>query len=133
MKLWLITALLFSAVPQATQRVDTSFERLAQVEIFAFGGVGFAGVTSSGENDYRDILARPSALGDFEKLYSSGNPQAKCYALVGIRKLSLQRFKELANSLHSSKEHVATMQGCIARQQFLGDIVKQIESGNYSR
>ena len=108
MKLWLITALLFSAFPQATQPVDATFERLAKVELFAFGGVGYAGVMSPGEKDYRAILARSSAMADLERLYSSGNLQAKCYALVGIRKLNPQRFKELAESLRSSKEQVGT-------------------------
>jgi hypothetical protein len=132
MKLWLITALLVSAVPQATQPVDTAFERLAKVELFAFGGVGYAGVTSPGEKDYRAILARPSAMVDFERLYSSGNLQAKCYALVGIRKLNPQRSKDLAQSLLTSKEPVGTMHGCIISQEPLGAIIKQIESGKYS-
>jgi hypothetical protein len=133
MKLWLITALLFSAIPQAAQPVDTVFARLSSVEIFAFGGVGYAGVTSSGEKDYRVILARPSAMADFERLYASGNLQAKCYALVGFRKLNPQRFKELAQPLRSSKEEVETMHGCIISQELLGAIIKQIESGRYSR
>ena len=133
MNLLLIMAWLVTAVPQAVQPVDTTFERLAKVERFAFGPVGFAGVTSSGEEDYRAILARPSAMADFERLLSSGNLQAKCYALVGIRKLSPQRFKELARSLRSSKEQVATMQGCIIFRVVLGDVIKQIDAGKYSR
>ena len=133
MKLWLITALLFSAVPQATQSVDPVYEHLAKVGIFAFGGVGFAGVTSSGEKDYRAILARPSAMGDFERIYSSGNLQAKCYALVGIRKLNAKRFKELVQPLRSSKEQVATMHGCVIDGELLGAIIRQIETGKYSR
>jgi hypothetical protein len=129
----LITVLLVTAIPQAVQPVETTFERLAKVERFAFGPVGYAGVTSSGEKDYRAMLARPSAMADFERLFSSGNLQAKCYALVGIRKLSPQRFKELAQSLRSSKEKVATMQGCIVFRVLLGDVIKEIDTGQYSR
>jgi hypothetical protein len=133
MKLWIITALLFSAAAQSAQSVDTAFERLAKVGIFAFGGIGYAGVTSSGEKDYRAILARPSAMADFEKLYLSSSPQAKCYALVGIRKLNPQRFEELTESLRGSKEKVTTMHGCIVSSEPLGAVIKQIESGEYSR
>jgi hypothetical protein len=133
MILWVITALLFSAFPQATQPVDATFERLAKVERFAFGGVGYAGVISPGEKDYRVILARPSALADFERLYLSGNLQAKCYALVAIRKLNPQRFKELTQSSRTLKEQVATVHGCIISQEPLGDIIREIESGKYSR
>jgi hypothetical protein len=133
MRFWLITALFFWAIPQATQPVDTTLEHFAKVEIFAFGGVGYSGATSLGEKDYRAILARSSAIADFERIYSSGNLQAKCYALVGLRKLNPQRFKDLAQSLRNSKEQVATMHGCIIGQETLGAIIKQIESGKYSR
>ena len=129
----LITALFVTGVPQAVQPVDTAFERLAKVERFAFGPVGYAGVTSSGEKDYRAVLARPSAMAEFERLFSSGNIPGKCYALVGIRKLSSQRFKELSQSLRSSKKQVTTMQGCIIFRVLLGDVIKQIDAGKYSR
>src|SRR5713226_2792943 len=123
MKLWVITALLFSAFPQATQTVDTTFERLVNVERFAFGRTGFAAVISQGEKDYKLILSRPSAMADFERIYSLGNLQAKCYALVAIRRLNPQRFKELAQSLRSSKEQVVTMRGCIVSREPLGAII----------
>ncbi len=131
MKLWIIGALLFSGIPQATQTIDTAFERLVKVEKFAFGPTGFVGVTSQGEKDYEIILSRPSAMADFERLYSLGNLPAKCYALVGLRRLNPQRFKDLAQSLRSSKEQVVTMRGCIIFHEPLGTVIKQIESGKY--
>ena len=132
MKSWLIVALLFSVVPQTTQPVDTVLERLAKVQLFAFGGVGYAGVMSSGEKDYRILLSRTSAMADFEKLYSQGNVQAKCYALVGIEKLNPARFRELAGPSHTSKEKVGTMYGCITfTDETFVDIIRKIESGEY--
>ena len=128
-----ISALLFSGIPQTTQTVDTTFERLVKIEKFAFGPTGFVGAISLGEKDYKIILARPSAMADFERLYLLGNLPAKCYALVGIRRLNPQRFKELAQPLNSSKEHVVTMRGCIVSHESLGAVLKQIESGKYSR
>lgn len=93
--------------------------------------MGFSGATSPGEKDYKAILSRPSAMADFDSLYSSGNIMAKCYALVGIRRLSPRRFRELARTLHYSKEQVVTMHGCIMSQEPLSVIIKQIESGIY--
>jgi hypothetical protein len=90
-------------------------------------------VISDGEQDYRSILARDSALADFEKLYSQGNLPAKCYALVGIKKLNPARFKELARRLRTSNDKVATMHGCILSDEAFADVVRQIESGQYSR
>ena len=133
MNAWFMTILLLIAIPQTVQKADTAVERLTRVERFVFGGVGIAGVISSGEEDYRAILARPSATADFERLFSTGNIQARCYALVGIRKLNPERFKELKQSLRNSNKQVATMKGCIVSHEPLEDVIKQIDAGRYSR
>ena len=133
MELWLIAALLFLSVPQTAQPVDSVRERLANVGFFAFGGVGYAGTISSGEKDFKIILSRTSAMADFEKLYSEGNLQAKCYALVGIHKLNPARSKELMRPMRGSREMVATMEGCILSKEAMGEIIKEIESGRYVR
>jgi len=44
--------------------------RLAKVEIFAFGRVGYAGITSQEETDYWVILSHPSAAADLELLFA---------------------------------------------------------------
>ena len=131
MKLLVVAAMLLGTVAQSAQPVDETFERLAKVEIFAFGPVGYAGTTSTGEKDYKVVLSRPTALADFERLYSSGNAMAKAYALVGIRNLSPERFRVLAEPMRNSKEQVATMHGCIVSRESFGAVVKQIESGRY--
>ena len=132
MRMWVISALLLFPTSQVAQAVDAAFQRLTKVGLFAFSGVGFAGATSPGEKDYKVILSRPSAMADFERLYSSGNVMAKCYALVAMRRLSPRRFRELAQPLHNSKEGVATMHGCIMSREPLGVIINQIELGSYS-
>ena len=83
--LWLVVlCLVIAGVARSAESSNAIVDCLAKVDLFAFGGVGFAGVISSGEKDYR-LLLSSSAEADFEKLLASGNPQAKCYALVGIR------------------------------------------------
>jgi hypothetical protein len=130
MKLWLIIGLFFAAVPQTTQP-DVVLERFAKVQRFAFGPTGYAGAISTGERDYRIVLARSSAQPDFERLFAEGNVQAKSYALVGIHKLNPIRFRELARVSNSSKEIVATMKGCIVSHERFTSIIKRIESGTY--
>ena len=96
---WSIGAalLLYAVVPRADDAVDAAVRRLAKVETFAFGGTGYAGVTSKGEIDFRLLVSQPPqvALAAFEKLYAAGNPQGKSYALSGFKKLDPRRFKEL--------------------------------------
>jgi hypothetical protein len=132
MKLSIIAAVLIAtATVQAGEPSDSTFERITKVHRFAFGGIGIAGITSEGERDYRLILARPSATADFERLLSVGNPQAKSYALVGIRALSPTRFNELSHSLRDSKEEVLTQRGCLAFRESLAAVLKRIEAGEY--
>jgi hypothetical protein len=118
-------------VPAEQTTKDTALDRLATVGQFAFGPTGNAGVISLGEKDYRTVLATSTALADFEKLFAEGNVQAKCYALVGIRKLDPSRFKHLAQPLTESSETVTTMHGCIVSHSPVAEVLQQIAAGKY--
>jgi len=129
---WIIAvSLLTASMATAEESFSTIFDRLAKVEIFAFGPVGYAGRISQGEKDFRSILARSSVV-DFEKLYRTGNIQAKFYALIGIRKLSPERYDEFARPLRTSKEEVETAHGCIVGKEPVADVIKQIDATNMS-
>jgi hypothetical protein len=84
--------------------------RLSKVERFAIGGVGFAGMMSQGEKDYRSIMGSDSALDGMRELYRTGNLQAKAYALLGIHALDHKAFGSMSseakglNSITSSSE-----------------------------
>jgi hypothetical protein len=134
MKSLVICVMLLAAVASNSQEsTDPAFDRLAKVNRFAFGGIGIAGTTSQGEKDYKLILSRPTALADFERLFSVGSGEARCYALVGIRELDLDRFKELSRYLYDSKEKVVTQAGCVQGRELLSTVLKQIEAGQYSK
>jgi hypothetical protein len=88
--------------------------------------VGFAGTVSQGQKDYEAILLLPSAKADFEKILTSGNPQAKAYALNGICRLDPIRFSVLAEQLRTQTTKVLTAHGCILGMETLGSIVQGI-------
>jgi len=117
----------------ANDSIDAAVNRLSTIERFAFGGVGFAGVTSKGEIDFKLVLAQPrlTALNAFEKLYTIGNPQGKSYALAGLKKLVPQRFTELAKASEKSPDVVEVMRGCIVSHEPLHDVAKQIAQGKF--
>jgi hypothetical protein len=127
----LATVIVTVAIAHAGDSDDPVLGRLAKVGRFAFGGTGFAGVISRGERDFRRIQVRPSAEADFEKLLAVGNPQAKAYALVGLRHLDTKRFKQLSASLRGSTEEVVTQHGCIVSQESFGTILKNIDAGAF--
>ena len=128
---WLLTALMLlsSTATLADDSVSSAIKRLSTVESFAFGGVGYAGVISKGEIDFKFILAQPqsTALDAFETLYRTGNPQSKAYALAGIKQLNPARFREILGSLENSGEEVQVMRGCIVSQESLLAVAKQID------
>lgn len=117
----------------ADEQLDVAMKRLNTVKTFAFGGVGIAGMTSKGETDFKVVFSQPQpiALAAFEKLYATGNPQAKSYALFGIKKLSPNRFKELLKTAKASTDKVQVMRGCIISQESLREIAKQIDNDKF--
>lgn len=110
---------------------DKTLEALLKVPQFAFGGVGFSGLTSEGEKDYNEILTRPSAETDFQKVFQLGNAQAKCYALVALHKLNHDRFMQFALPLRKSNEQVSTMTGCLVHRRALAAVISDIETSVY--
>jgi hypothetical protein len=118
---------------RAGDATDPTLDRLAKVDIFAFGGIGYAGMISRGERDYRVIFSRTSAEADFERLFVVGNAQAKAYALVGIRALDQKRFTQISQPLRDSTEEVITESGCIVEHQPFGGLLKLIAADEFSR
>jgi hypothetical protein len=130
----LILLVLFSISPVlADDTVDAAVNRLSTTERFAFGGVGYAGVTSKGETDFKFVLAqpKPTARNAFERLYAIGNPQGKSYALSGLKKLAPERFAELVATFAKSTESVEVMRGCIVSHEPLPEVAKQIGRGKF--
>jgi hypothetical protein len=127
MKILTCTVLIFMAAQTyAEQPPEAVVGRLIKVEYFAFGGVGYAGIVSPGEKDFRNVMARSNALELLKQIYQHGNAQARCYALSGIRKLDPDEFERLAHQLRDSNEQVNTFRGCIISQEPLSELIKQI-------
>ncbi len=121
------------SVAPAQDALSASVKNLTKIGVFAFGGVGFIGKISQGEIDFRVIQSQPPdlALSCFEKIFATGDPAAKSYALAGIRQLDGARFKELLQTLDGSQETVFTMRGCVMEKHRLTDIAKAIDAGSY--
>lgn len=112
---------------------STSLHSLAEAKIFALGPVGYAGKTSEEERHFKALLAldRDKAKQELERLYSSGNPQAMGYALVGMRKLDPKRYAELVVAARTSDMAVTTMWGCIVESEKLSTVANDLDSGKY--
>ena len=112
---------------------STSLHSLAEARIFPLGPVGYAAQTSEEERQFKAIFAldRGKAEQELERLYSSGNPQAMSYALVGMRKLDRKRYAELLVPSRASDVSVVTMWGCEVEVERLRNVAKDLDSGKY--
>ncbi len=128
----ILVFLALGCVMQAQDLAASALKRMADTP-FAFGGVGYAGQTSKGEIDFHVLLAQPTevALRSFEKLYATGNTEAKAYALAGIRELNPEEFNQLVESAQGSKQQVTTMEGCLVTDRMLTEIAADLKSGIY--
>jgi len=112
---------------------EAVLDRLTKVPNFAFGPVGVAGLPSQGELDYNQILARPTALKDFETLFKSASIEAKCYALAALFTLNHDEFLKLAKPFRTGDAKASVMSGCIMRHEAVSSIIAEIESGIHSK
>jgi hypothetical protein len=112
---------------------STPMHSLAEAKIFALGPVGFAAKTSQEERQFKALFAidRDKAKQELERLYSSGNPQAMSYALVGMRKLDRNRYAELLVTARASDVTVTTMWGCLIKSEKLRTVANELDSGKY--
>jgi len=106
-------------------------ERLCSVNVFAFGGIGVAGVMSDGEGAYRYIWTCPEASAIFTSVLEEGTPAAKLYALCGLRTLEPDLFSQHARKLSKENPVVTTLQGCIGDHKKAATIVRRIRRGRY--
>jgi hypothetical protein len=127
----LLTALVVPILAQSNP--PTVSLGLDGAKIFALGPVGYAATTSQEGRQFKAIMAlKPDkAKQELERLYSSGNPQAMSYALVGMRKFDRTRYAELLVSARAADLTVRTMSGCIISDEKLRTVADELDSGRY--
>jgi len=119
----LALALLFLA---SSVRAD-----LARENVFALGGVGYAGTMSSGEKDLRAILKEADAVQQLQSLLKRASPAGQLYALLGLRLRDRPAYEQAVPEFRKRSDVISTMHGCIVMKEKIDGIVKQIEHGDY--
>lgn len=112
---------------------SSAVKELEKTRFFAFGGIGFAGATSDGEIAFHTILNSDSAEADFLRLLNTGNPQAKCYALLGLRLKNRPVFNDQARPFTTSRQEVQTCSGCIIMKPHMSSVLARIQRGDYDK
>jgi hypothetical protein len=110
---------------QAGQR---AVEQLAGVHMFSLGPVGIAGSIPEREDQFFVILSSRHSSRLFCDLYEHGTPEAKLYALCGLR-LSHGDFDGYAGRFVREVSVVDTQGGCIGNQHSSAEAVTAIRQG----
>jgi hypothetical protein len=98
---------------------------------FALGGVGVAGTMSEGERALRELLNEPDATVRLENALPNSSPAGRLYALLGLRLRDRAAYQRALEKYRANNATVQTMRGCILQQEPFGDLIKQIEHGDY--
>jgi hypothetical protein len=104
---------------------------LEKAGMFALGGIGVAGTMSPGERALREILANRDAAARMERLLTNATPAGRLYALLGLRLKDRALYNRVIQELRATDAKVETARGCMISQEPFGDLVKEIERGQY--
>jgi len=117
--------------PKESWTPHQGYEYLIVARQFAFGGVGVAGHTSTGEVAFQAVLHSRDPAQIFKAVFLQGTEEGKLYALCGIRATDRPAFDRYAKLLVSTNAEVTTMRGCIIGHEKAADVVKRISEGSY--
>jgi hypothetical protein len=104
---------------------------LAGENVFALGGVGYAGTMSSGEKDLRAVLKDADAVQQLQSLLKDASPAGQLYALLGLRLRDRPAYEKAVPEFRKRSDAVSTMHGCMMMHEKMDRIVQQIEHGDY--
>ncbi len=110
------------------------YEYLLVAQDFAFGGIGIAGQTSTGEYAFHAVLRSLGAAEVFKLMLSPGahaTEEGKLYALCGIRATDPAEFNQYAATVASTDAKVNTESGCMIDEEKVAEVVKRIANGGY--
>jgi hypothetical protein len=119
------TALARAAEPGSGENV------LQKTGMFALGGIGVAGTMSEGERALRELLRGSDPLVRLDRLLSTASPAGQLYALLGLRLKDRGAYDRAVARMRATDAIVHTARGCMLSRESFGDLLKEIERGQY--
>ena len=86
---------------------------------------------SAGERALREILNNPDAVFRLEALLPNASPAGKLYAILGLRVRDRAAYERALEKFRATDAKVETARGCMLSHESFGDLVKEIERGQY--
>lgn len=117
--------------PQADWTPSQGFDHLVAARCFAFGGVGFAGITTPEEFAFRAVMRSPDSTELFKQAFSKATNEGKLYALCGLRATDRPAFDAYAATVIKRNPKVSTASGCLFDTEPAADVLQRITNGVY--
>jgi hypothetical protein len=123
---WLV---LVAALPLVAENAPANhYDTLLQTHWFATSG-GFAGSITPEGHAVAAILQQSNAVATFQRLLQEEGPAQQLYGLLGLHLLNAPEYKTALPLLLTSKTKVPVLVGCVAGEQEVGRVARQIRDG----
>jgi len=113
--------------------LELAAEVLRTAERFNAAQVGYAGVTPPEALAWRVVMRSQRADSILENIIGTGTRPGQLYALAGLQLVDSATYKTALRRFTRSDEPVPTMIGCIVSTIPLPTLVKEIDSGLWTR
>jgi hypothetical protein len=104
---------------------------LAAAKLFAFGGVGAAGIMSEGERNLRTVLGQSDASQQLRAALGHATPAGQLYILVGLRRCDRAAFQKIIDSVARPNDDVEIARGCMISREPFRQLLSQIRDGQF--
>ena len=120
-----------SGVSAAASSENSPARDLAAAKLFAFGGVGVAGLMSEGERNLRAVLERSDASQQLQGALVHATPAGELYILVGLRRCDRAAYQKIFDSLARPNDNVEVARGCMISREPFRQLLSQIQDGRF--
>jgi hypothetical protein len=118
-------------VSLAAASENSAAHDLAAAKLFAFGGVGAAGIMSEGERNLRAVLQQSDASQQLQAAFAPATPAGKLYILVGLRRCDPAAFQKIIDSVARPNDDVEIARGCMISREPFRQLLSQIRDGRF--
>lgn len=134
------------AKPVPKDTVEQAYQTLLKVDLFAIGGIGYAGQISDGEKALKVLLEGEESITDLKSLVKDATPEGGLYALLGLRMLKCECFEEEVKNFLNKPElgertiwgsrkleagMVSRMSGCFGFSERRVEVAENIRTGKF--
>ena len=115
----------------ATASDNTAAPDLAAAKLFAFGGIGAAGIMSQGEQNLRAVLGQSDASQQLQAALGHATPAGELYILVGLRRCDPAAYQKVIDSVARPNGDVEIARGCMISREPFRQLLSEIQNGRF--